>query len=295
MQKITTHLWFDKEAKQAAEFYTSVFNDAKIVSSSSIEGTPSGSVDILTIDISGHEFTLISAGPLFTFTPAVSFLVGCKTKEEVDTVWEKLSKGGSVLMELGVHPFSEKYGWLQDKYGLSWQIMFMGDRQIKQVITPTMMFVGDVCGKAEEAMDFYVSVFHGAKPGNVMRYEKGEDPDKEGTIKYATFTLEGQDFAAMDSAREHHFGFNEAISFMVHCKDQAEIDYYWEKLSAVPASEQCGWLKDKFGFSWQIVPDDMDKMMREGSQKQIAAVTQAFLQMKKFDLAKLQETYEQAS
>lgn len=271
MQKITPHLWFDKEAKEAAEFYTSIFKDTKIMNTTTLHNTPSGSVDVVTIELSGQEFTLISAGPLFKFNPSVSFLVACKTKEEVDALWEKLSEAGSALMELGEYPFSEKYGWVQDKYGLSWQVMFMGDRTIKQKITPTLMFVGKQCGKAEEAINFYASVFHNAKVGDILRYSKGEEPDKPGTIKHAAFILEGREFTAMDSAREHNFMFNEAISFMVHCHTQEEIDYYWRKLSADPGAEQCGWLKDK---------------------KKMARVIEAFLKMKKFDIAKLKEAYE---
>ncbi len=292
MQKITPHLWFDKEAKEAAEFYTSIFKDSKIKNTTTLHNTPSGSVDVVTIELYGQEFTLISAGPLFKFNPSVSFLVACNTKEEVDALWEKLSEGGSALMELGEYPFSEKYGWVQDKYGLSWQVMFMGDRTIKQRITPTLMFVGKQCGKAEEAINFYASVFHNTKVGDILRYSKGEEPDKPGTIKHAAFTLEGQEFTAMDSAREHNFMFNEAISFMVHCHTQEEIDYYWRKLSADPGAEQCGWLKDKYGLSWQIVPTIMDEMLKDKDKKKIARVTEAFLKMKKVDIAKLKEAYE---
>lgn len=288
MQKITTHLWFDTQAKEAAEFYTSTFPESRIKHTMTLHNTPSGSVDMLTIELMGEEFMLISAGPLFTFNPSVSFLIACKTKDEVDALWEKLSERGKALMELGTYPFSEQYGWVQDKYGLSWQIMLMGDRPIMQRIIPTMMFVGDVCGKAEEAIQFYASVFHDSNVGNMMRYEAGEGPDKEGTIKHAALTLEGKEFAAMDSARMHEFSFNEAISFIVHCDTQDQIDYYWKKLSAVPASEQCGWLKDKYGFSWQIVPTSMDAMMKENDQEKIARVTEAFLKMKKFDIAELQ-------
>jgi predicted 3-demethylubiquinone-9 3-methyltransferase (glyoxalase superfamily) len=106
------------------------------------------------------------------------------------------------------------------------------------------------------------------------------------------FTLEGQWFAAMDSAHEHNFRFNEAISFMVNCATQEEIDYYWGKLSTVPEAEQCGWLKDKFGLSWQIVPTELDAMMRDGTPEHIARVTEAFLKMKKFDLAELCKAYQ---
>ncbi|MBI4316964.1 MAG: VOC family protein [Chloroflexi bacterium] len=291
-QKITPHLWFDKEAKEAAQLYTSVFQDSKVKDTTTIHNTPSGSVDIVTIELLGQEFTLISAGPLFKFNPSASFLVVCKTKDEVDALWGKLSKGGSALMDLGEYPFSERYGWVQDRYGLSWQVMFAGDRVTKQRITPTLMFVGKQCGKAEEAIKFYASVFRNARVGDIDRYGKGEEPDKEGTVKHAAFTLEGQEFAAMDSAHEHNFAFNEAISFIVHCDTQEEIDYYWGKLSADPKAEQCGWLKDKYGLSWQIVPTVMEEMLKDKDEKKIARVTEAFLKMKKFDIAKLREAYE---
>src|SRR5262245_41680431 len=284
MQKITPHLWFDKEAKEAAEFYTSIFKNSKVNETTTLHNTPSGSVDILTIQLSGQEFTLISAGPLFKFTPAVSFLVACATKEEVEGLWAKLSKGGMALMELGEYPFSEKYGWTQDRYGLSWQVMCRGDRKIIQKITPMLMFVGKQCGKAEEAINFYASVFHNARVGDILRYGKGEEPDNEGTVKHASFTLEGQEFTAMDSADAHYFTFKEAISFMLHGETHREIEYYCKKLSAYPKAEQCGWLKDRYSLSWQIVPTAMDEMLRDKDEKKIARVTEAFLRMKKFDI-----------
>jgi predicted 3-demethylubiquinone-9 3-methyltransferase (glyoxalase superfamily) len=292
MQKIIPHLWFDKEAKEAAEFYTSIFEGSKIKNTITLPDTPSGDADVVTIELAGQEFMLLSAGPLFVFNPSISFVVACKTKEEVDALWAKLSEGGTALMELAAYPFSEWFGWTQDKYGLSWQIMMVGDREIKQKITPMMLFVGDVCGKAEEAINFYTSVFHDAAIGDITRYGAGEGPDTEGTIKHASFSLEGRAFAAMDSAHKHMFAFNEAISFIVRCENQAEIDYYWEKLSAVPEAEQCGWLKDKFGVSWQVVPTAMDKMYEEQDPEKMARVTEAFLKMKKFDLATLEQAAE---
>lgn len=292
MHKIRPHLWFDEEAKEAAAFYTSVFPNSKITHVTTLHDTPSGTVDVVSFELSGQPFMAISAGPLFKFTPAVSLLVACKTKEEADACWKQLSEGGTPLMPLDAYPFSERYGWTQDKYGLSWQIMYVGDQEAKQKITPTLLFVGDVCGKAEEAINFYVSVFRNAQVGDILRYGTGEEPDKEGTIKHAAFTLEGQEFAAMDSAHAHNFTFNEAISFMVSCDTQAEIDYYWNTLSAVPEAEQCGWLKDKYGLSWQVVPTGMDEMMRSGDQEKIARVTEAFLKMKKFDIAELKKAYE---
>src|ERR1051325_8079632 len=159
MQKITPHLWFDKEAKEAAEFYASLVPNSTVKNITTLHNTPSGDCDVVSFVLSGQPFMAISAGPLFKFNPSVSFHVKCKTKGEVDAIWEKLSQGGKVLMPLGPYPFSERFGWIEDKYGLSWQLIFAGEIEASQKIIPVLMFVSKVCGKAEEAINFYVSVF----------------------------------------------------------------------------------------------------------------------------------------
>ena len=296
MQKITPHLWFDKEAREAAELYVSLCPGSRVTNVTKLSGTPSGDCDVVSFELAGQPFMAISAGPLFKFNAAVSFHVRCGTKEEVDAIWAKLSPGGKVLMPLDSYPFSERFGWLEDRYGLSWQVIWAGGTEIKQKFMPALMFVGKVCGKAEEAILFYTSVFRdapnaggaGATNATVLaRYGKGEDPDKEGTVRQAHFSLLGQEFAAMDSAWAHEFAFNEAISFMVPCDNQEEIDYFWGKLSADPKAEQCGWLKDKYGLSWQIVPAALGELMGGGDRERTGRVTQAFLKMKKFDIAAL--------
>lgn len=292
VQKITPHLWFDREAREAAELYTSIIPNSKITNLTTLHDTPSGDSEIVSFELSGQPFMAISAGPFFKINPSVSFHVRCATRDEVDRIWNDLSPGGMALMELGPYPWSERYGWLLDKFGLSWQIIHTDDSATRQKIVPAIMFVGGVCGKAEEAIQHFISVFQDGKIGSIERYGEGEGPDKEGTVKYASFMLFGQEFTAMDSAYDHQFAFNEAISFIVHCNTQEEIDRYWEKLSAVPEAEQCGWLKDKFGFSWQIVPTTMDEMMASNDPEKIARVTQAFLPMKKLDIAVLQKAYE---
>ena len=292
MDKIAPHLWFDKEAVEAAEFYSSTFPSSMVTNVSTLHDTPSGDVDVVSFELFGQPFMAISAGPLFKFTPAVSLLVRCGTKGEVDELWDRLFEGGTALMPLDSYPFSERYGWTEDRYGLSWQVMYVGDDEIQQRITPMLMFVGEVAGRAEEAVNFYTKVFRNSKIGPVVRYHKGEEPDKEGTIKLAGFTLEGQEFAAMDSAHAHDFGFNEAISLMVSCDTQDEIDYYWGSLSAVPEAEQCGWLKDEYGVSWQVVPSVLGELLGSGTKEQMARVTEALLQMKKFDIAELKRAYE---
>jgi predicted 3-demethylubiquinone-9 3-methyltransferase (glyoxalase superfamily) len=292
-QKISTHLWFDREAKEAARFYTSVFPGSEIIRTTKLNGTPSGQVDMVKISLSGQEFTLISAGPLFKFNPSVSFHVSCSTEDETRAFWNKLSESGKVLMEFGSYPFSKLFGWTNDKYGLSWQIIFTGENSVRQKITPALMFTGKVGGQAEAAVNFYTSVFHDSRIDQIRRYGKNQEPEPENSVQYAAFTLENMNFGAMDSAQPHGFGFNESVSFMVHCDSQEQIDYYWDKLSADPKSEQCGWLKDKFGLSWQIVPVVLDQMLSDRNPENNARVTEAFLKMKKFDIAQLEKAYSQ--
>ena len=290
MQRITPHLWFDKEAVEATEFYTATFPGSKVVDVSTIHDTPSGDCDIVSFELLGQPFMAISAGPLFEFTPAISFLVRCATTDQVDALWNELSTGGETLMALDSYPFSDRYGWTTDRYGLSWQVMHDTTGEIDQAIVPTLMFVGDVYGKAEEAANHYTSVFPDSKVDHILRYDEGEEPDRPGTVKHLYFALDGYKFAAMDSARAQGFGFNEAISFMVPCESQEEIDEYWERLSAEPG--HCGWLKDRFGLSWQVTPTLLDQLMSDATEEQRARVTQAFLQMGKFDLAELKRAYE---
>jgi predicted 3-demethylubiquinone-9 3-methyltransferase (glyoxalase superfamily) len=213
-------------------------------------------------------------------------------KKRIDEIWTRLAEGGKVLMPLDKYPFSERYGWIQDKYGVSWQLILTNPvGETRPLIIPSIMFIGENAGKAEEATDYYLSIFKNSKRGTIARYPGGMEPDKEGTLMFTDYMLEGQWFGAIDSAHKHDFALSEAISLIVNCDDQEEIDYYW-KLSAVPASEQCGWLKDKYGVSWQIVPNRMGEMMKNGTQEQIDKVTQAFLQMKKFDIATLEKAYK---
>ncbi len=291
-QKIIPHLWFDKEAKEATAFYVSLFKDSKIEHITSITDTPSGDCDMVTFKLAGQEFMAISAGPYFKLNPSISFFVVFDKETEIEAVWNKLIDGGKALMPYNTYPWAHKYGWLQDKYGLSWQLSMSEHHKLEQKITPLLMFTKDVAGKTKEAIDSYTSIFPNSKTEMVVPYGKGEG-DTEGFIKHARFTLNGQNFMAMDSSLKHDFTFNEAFSFIVNCDTQEEVDSYWQELSAVPEAEQCGWLKDKYGVSWQIVPSIMKEMMSSGNKEKIQRVTKAFLKMKKFDIAKLKEAYEE--
>ncbi|MFB4169658.1 VOC family protein [Virgibacillus sp. JSM 102003] len=297
-QNIVPHLWYDKEAKEAAEFYASIFPESRITDVTPLDDTPSGDSHLVSFELWGQKFLSINAGPIFKFNPTVSFMVNFDPKkdkdasEKINKVWNKLSEGGTVLMPLDKYPFSDKYGWIQDKYGLSWQLILTNpEDEERPTIMPSLMFVGDQYNKAEEAINYYLSVFNNAKKGSIASYPQGMEPDKEGSIMFSDFIIENQMLAAMDSAGNHPFSFSEAISLTVYCDTQEEIDNYWNKLSAVPESEQCGWLKDKYGMSWQIVPREKEAMMNNGTPEQVARVTQATLKMKKLDLEELQKAY----
>jgi predicted 3-demethylubiquinone-9 3-methyltransferase (glyoxalase superfamily) len=226
----------------------------------------------------------LNGGPSFSINPSISFFVVCETEEEIDNSWTKLVEGGSVLMAIDKYEWSEKYGWLQDKFGVSWQLSFGKVEDVGQKFTPSLMFTGKQSGNAEKAIQFYTSVFNNSSVTGIMRYNAG-DPDVEGNIKHAQFKLAKHVFMAMDSSLPHQFGFNEAISLVVECHTQEEIDYLWDNLSAVPEAEQCGWLKDQFGVSWQIVPAILLNLINDPSKSE--RVFKAFMQMKKFDIETL--------
>lgn len=287
MQKIISHLWFDKEAKEATEFYVSIFPNSKIENINTIKDTPSGDCDVVSFQLAGQEFMAISGGPYFKLNPSISLFVVFDNEKEIDEAWNKLIQGGKTLMPYQTYPWAKKYGWLQDRYGLSWQLSMSDNHQMAQKITPTLMFTKEGAGKAKAAIEEYTKIFPDSKIDMIVPYEEG-DGDKVGYIKHSRFSLMGQNFIAMDSSGPHEFIFNEAYSFMVICENQQEIDFYWNKLSAVPESEQCGWLKDKFGISWQIVPEGMSQMMSGGDPDKVARVTQAFMKMKKIDIAELE-------
>ncbi|KAA2286357.1 VOC family protein [Arenimonas fontis] len=302
MKTIVPHLWFDRQAREAAEFYCSVFPGSGLDHIGQVRDTPSGDCEVVSFRLGGQPFMAISAGPLFRFSPAISFIVNYdpgrdpQARASLDAAWAALSEGGEVLMPLDAYPFSKRYGWVQDRHGLSWQLILSDpEGEPRPFMTPALLFTGEVCGRAEEAGAFYRSVFDGSREGQLLRWPAGMAPEREGTVMFSDFRLGDTWFAAMDSGREHRFGFNEAVSFMVRCENQAEIDRYWSRLSAVPEAEQCGWCKDRFGISWQVVPAVLDRMMRSGERERVDRITRAFLEMRKFDLAALQRAFDGAA
>ncbi len=301
MQKIVPNLWFDKSAREAAEFYCSVFPRSKVNDVVTLYDTPSGDVDVVNFELDGTSFTAINGGPAFKFNPSLSFIVNVdpskdrKADKNIVRFWAMLSEDGKELMPFQEYPFSKKYGWVEDRYGVSWQLILsdpVGNE--RPFIVPSLLFVGEKAGRAEEAINFYLSIFNNSKIGTINRYPPGMDPERQGSIQFSDFMLEGVWLSAMDSSGPHDFDFNEAISFMIYCEDQTEIDYFWQRLSAVPDSEQCGWLKDRYGISWQVVPKILPQLLSSGNRDQIDSLTQAFLPMKKLIIEDIKKAYDEA-
>ena len=297
MQKIIPFLWYDTQAEDAARFYTSVFKNSKMGSttkyneaSAKASGMKAGSVMTASFEIDGYGFTAINGGSVFKINPPISFFYHSKDEKEIDDLWKKLSEDGKPLMDLNTYDWSKKYGWVEDKFGLSWQLMLTED-DAKHKIVPCLLFVDKNYGKAEEAMNFYLSVFNNSKVEGIYKYGPDSAPNIENAIMFEDFILDGTKFAAMDGAGEHGFIFNEAISFVVNCKNQEEIDYYWSKLSAVPQSEMCGWMKDKYGISWQVVPTVLSKLLANNDAKKSQSVMKALLQMKKINVSELEKAF----
>lgn len=296
MERIVPHLWFNDNAKEAVNFYRTLFDDSKMMLEQKLDGTPSGeNAAYYEFTLAGQLFGALNGGSHFTFNPAISISVNCETIEETDVLWQKLIEGGRALMPLQEYTFSKLYGWVEDKYGLSWQVIYTEGFEYEQKITMQLMFSGHMTGKANEAIKYYTDLFKDGVIGDFHEYEEGQAVQEDAKISHANFSILDTEILASDNGTQTDYTFNEAISLMVLCVTQAEIDYYWEKLSADPEAEQCGWLKDKFGVSWQIVPANMNELMSRGTQAQIDAVTQEFLKMKKLDKNHLERAWELAA
>ncbi len=294
--KIRPCIWLDDQAEQAAAFYVRTFPAGRIVATSRYpescdnpSGRPRGSVLTVEFEIAGHRFTALNGGPAFALNPSISCIVNVDTPAAADRLFAALADGGEVLMPLGSYPWSERYGWVKDRFGVSWQVI---TRRADggATIVPCLMFVGAQHGWAEEAMRFYTGVFPEGRIDSVERYAVGEGP--EGTVKHGRFTLAGQELVAMDSHIDHGFTFNEALSLQVMCADQAEVDHCWDALAAGGEHGPCGWLKDRFGLSWQVVPTAMTEWLVSTDTAARDRAFEAMLQMKKLDIAALQRAYE---
>lgn len=273
--ELSTCLWFNGDAKNAAEFYRTVF-------SSSYESVSENSMTV-HYRLFGRKFMHLNGGPDFKINPAISFYVELSDNTNLEIIWEKLIEGGRILMPLSAYSWSEKYGWCADKYGVNWQVVKCHDEF--QKVSPHLMFTGPNNGKANEAIQFYTELFAKSKICKMSKYNEN-DLDICGHLKFGQFELNGSLFNAMDSSGPHDFNFNEAVSIMINVETQEEIDYYWNAFESSGGKPgRCGWIKDKYGISWQVIPSILGKLL---SNSQTASkATSAFLPMTKFIIADL--------
>ncbi|MFV0433004.1 MAG: VOC family protein [Leucobacter sp.] len=285
-QKIIPNIWCNRDAEEVGAYYASVFPGA----TSRVEARypEAGLLDFqlefagapLTVDVeipapNGEavtRFILINAGDEFHPNPSISFTLNfdplmfggdeAAARARLDLTWLALSDGGQVLMPLDEYPFSKRYGWVQDRFGVRWQLMLTDpEGDPRPFIVPSLLFVGAAQNRAGEAGDFYASIFEDAQVGNRYPYGQQTGPATPEALMFSEFRIGSQWFAAMDSGVEMDADFSCGVSLEVQCADQEEIDRLWEALSAVPEAEQCGWLADRFGVSWQIVPENMGELM----------------------------------
>lgn len=275
-QKIIPCIWFDGDADDAVAFYLTVFPGSQETARSvypdeglaDFQKDMAGQTLTIQFEIGDVRLTALNAGSEFEPNPMLSFILNYDPSmdpaaaDRLDAAWQRLGDGGKVLMELDEYPFSKRYGWVQDKFGVSWQLILTNpEGEPRPFLIPSLMFANANVNRGNEALDFYTSVFSDARIGNVTKYPDNQDLVEAGAVMFGEFAVGSQWFAVMDSPVAHDFNFNEGLSLQVECKDQAEIDYFWEKLSHVPEAEVCGWCKDKFGISWQVVPENLDQIM----------------------------------
>ncbi len=277
-------LWFNGNGREAADLYCDTF--------SGVISADAGMV--INIDLFDQKFMILDAGPQFEKNASISFMVLCESEDEVSSFWQALSEGGTVLMELGEYPWSKMYGWVRDRYGVTWQL-YLGEKQGNQKIIPTLMFLHENNGRAMEAMQLYTSIFPGSRLGRILKYGDGvgnESHEIPQNIQHAHFELDGYSFFCMDSSYDHKFDFSEGISIVVMTADQNETDSLWNSLTADGGKESmCGWLKDKFGVSWQIVPRRLLELMNGADRGKGAKVAHAMMQMQKIEIAEIEKAY----
>lgn len=291
-------IWLDDQAEAAATLYTSLFPNGRVVATSRYpesadnpSGKPRGSVLTVEFEVAGQRFTALNGGPMFKPSPTVSFFVFVDTAAEATRLHDVLIEGGSALMPLDGYPWSERYAWVQDRFGVSWQIMTSSTPAGAPSIAPCLMFTGKQHGRAEEAIRAYTGIFPKSAVDSIMRYGEGEG-GTPGLVSHGRFTLAGQPMVAMDAHASSDMAFDEGLSLQVMCKGQGEVDHFWSRLSEGGEEGPCGWLKDRFGLSWQVVPDTIGAWLTSTDTVARDRAFAAMMKMKKPDVAVLQRAFE---
>lgn len=262
---------------EAAEYYKTVFGNAEIRQSNEF---------VIIISIDGQKLMLLNTGPETKPNPSISFMMGTENEELTKARFAKLSVNGKILMPLDSYAWSSCYAWVEDQFGINWQLYTGQTADSSQPIAPALMFTGIQAGKAAEAISYYTSLFPGSSVESILNYDESDGEDSS-YVKHGRFKLKDFRLIAMDSSYDHGFNFNDAVSLVVECDSQQEIDLYWEALALNGGKEiECGWLVDKYGLSWQIIPGRLSSLLAE--PERAGRVMQKLLTMKKLVIADLE-------
>jgi len=271
-------VWFESKATDAADFYVRSLPETLITSSNQV---------VTMLSIMNQPFMLINGGPNFVPNPSISFMLMHSDEQVIERMWERLLEGGKILMALDSYPWSPRYGWVEDKYGVSWQLYLATEDQITQSLTPTLLYCQSEMGRAEEAIKTYTTLFPNSSIEGILKYG-AEQPTLKGLVQHAQFDIDGFTLMAMDGDEGHRFSFSDGVSLVVMCADQVEVDKYWIGLTSDGGSEgRCGWLKDRYGVSWQIVPNRLLELMQDKTKA--AKVNNALMKMNKIIILELEE------
>ncbi len=262
-------LWFDGKANEAAEFYCNIFPNSTISTN-----TPM----VVLFYLNGNKFMGLNGGPMFKLNYSSSIFIHCSSLDETNRIWNALLENAHVMMEKKAYPWSEQYGWLEDKYGCSWQIM----KSDTDKMIPAFLFTGDQFGNAKAAIDFYIKTFSNSSIVNLNYFD--ENTPFADKVSYGEFLINNNSLVVQDGPGNHAVHFTEATSLVLNCKTQEEIDYYWNCFTTNDGQEsRCGWCKDQFGISWQVLPEQIASLMSDTSKAE--RVMQEIMKMNKIDLA----------
>lgn len=276
MRTLTPNIWFAGDAEDAAALYSRVLPATRVGPTDRyptegllpFQEPLAGTVLTTRLEGPGCDLVLINAGPEFRPTPASSFTVTFGAADDadavaaLDTAAEALADGGRVLMPLQQYPFSDRYTWVEDRYGVSWQLtVAFPDAPDEPSIVPTLLFGGPAQDRAAEAITEWTALLPGSEIVRTVPYDEATGPAAAGAVMFGEVRLADQRVYVMDAGSAQDTSFTPAVSYQLACPDQAEIDRLWAALSTVPEAEQCGWCVDRFGVSWQIVPANMDELM----------------------------------
>lgn len=285
---LTPCFWCNGTLTEQARAYAALFPDARINGLPAADWQPRDGLIFVVLDLDGSPVALLDGGPAFAPTPALSLFVLRDTADAVRALWAALSDDGQILMPLGEYPWSPLYGWVRDRWGVTWQVAQGPLADTGQAVTPYLTFAGPAAGRARAALDLYMRAFPGASLDGIMDHD-GSGPDAAGTVMHAQLRLAGGALMLGDSAHGHDWGFGTGVSLMAECETQAEIDRLWDLLIADGgAPSRCGWLTDPHGLSWQVLPAWLGRTMASADADTAARIMAAFMPMSKLDLATLQ-------